>query len=200
MFKKKKPEKILDIPYHSQNENAVLREWHDRSCAIACVKMILDSFTDEDISMFDLIHEGLAINAHTEHGWSHDGIVRILRNHRVLAYSQEFKSVKINVTESGVSFSKSEHQDELRENGILKMLEEIQKGNPVICSVEAGFSDNKTSHTILIKGFRIDGENRSFIYHDPDSRNGEIKDNIEVEIERFLKYWKGLSIFVNKVE
>jgi hypothetical protein len=197
MFNRNKIKKIINIPYQSQNDNTVSDEWKDRACAIACVKMVLDIFSDDKKTMPELIEEGLIINAHTDQGWSHQGIVRILRNHGVLAYSQEFKSIKIIKKDGGVLKEKSEYSKKMIEDGLLKILLKINSGEPVICSVKPGFDENKFSHTILLVGFNFDKDKKVLIYHDSDSRSGEIKENKEVKLDIFMEYWKELAIFLN---
>lgn len=198
MFHRNKNKKNINIPYQSQNDDSVSGEWKDRSCAIACTKMILDFLSDDEVTMSDLIAEGLLIDAHTsEHGWSHQGIVRLLRNHGVSSYSQEFKTMNIMKDGDDVKINDSQYTKEIIETGIFKILNNICSDKPVICSVKACFGDNKTSHTILLTGFDFNDNKKVLIYHDPDSRKGEIKENKEVELDHFIEYWKKLSIFVD---
>lgn len=192
--KNKKIKNILKVPFFSQNDESVPVKWHDKSCAIACVSMMI-GYLLKEVSIESLINEALAINAYTEHGWSHDGIVRLLRNHGVSAYTQEFRAVSVKFENEKPIFEESIYAREFVIKGILKIFENISQNFPVICSMKEGFEDNKTSHTILITGFVIDGENKTIIYHDPDSRNGERKENKSADISRFLEYWKGLAVF-----
>jgi uncharacterized protein YvpB len=172
----------LNIKFVSQNSDEVPAEWHDKACGIACVKMILN-FAGAEFSIKDLINEGLEINGYTEYGWDHESLVRLLRNHGVNSYRQEFRS------------NDKDIESRLRDDGVSKIKSHIDNGQPVIVSVDKGFGNNNHLHLILVTGY--DDEN--FIYNDPDSRNGEEKEGATVSEEEFLKYWRGLAIFVEVV-
>ena len=183
--------KILDIPYTCMHSNAIPEEWHIRVCGLACIKMILD-YRDIETSLMDLLSEGQTIGAYNPSiGWDHNGLVRLLRNHGVLAYPQEFRSVKVDVN-SGESVESSVENDFI-EKGISKIKESIDKENPVMVSVKAGFGDNGSPHLILITGYEDD----DFIYHDPNNSDGEIKKAHVVSKERFIEYWRLFGIFVD---
>jgi hypothetical protein len=57
-------------------------------------------------------------------------------------------------------------------------------------SVKAGFSENKEDHMILIVGY----QNDDFLVFDPILLPDQ--NPISVPVEKFKKFWKGLSIFV----
>jgi len=194
--------KILDVPFVSQNSDQVSEMWRDRSCGIANVKMILDFLSDETIPIQELIAEGLAIEGYNYSilggSWKHEGLVRVLRNHGVLAYSQEFKAVKV-IQEDEVKFEKSSYSKKFIEQGIEKIIEQLDRGFPAIVSVNEGFNNNKTSHLVLITGYEMkDNKILNLYYNDPDSRDGVERKNSLVEIDKFKEFWRLFCIFVDK--
>ena len=174
-------EKILDVPFHAQDS--------DDSCGIAVTRMVLD-FLGEGSGMENLTKEAIAIGGRTEYGWSHESLVRLLHNHGVSAYPQEYRSVSVDVENK--IFTESTAEDFI-DKGIQKIILKIDEGLPTIISVKEKFNDNIESHLILITGYGDD----TLYYHDPDSRKGVIRNNEPVSISDFKKYWKKFAIFVD---
>jgi hypothetical protein len=192
----------LEVPFFSQLNNEISEDLQRQSCGICCVKMVIDYFAVKNKNkknatkvdsapISDLMKEGELIEAYNpsvENGvWTHEGLVRILRNHGVPAYAQEFRSVGVNL-ETG-EFEDNENQKDLLQIGIEKILFRLKKGYPVIASVREGFSENKVTHLIVITGFEKD-DSVSFIINDP-LRNEETV----VTLEHFLEYWRKFVIF-----
>lgn len=170
--------KILDIPYQSQYSDDVSADWHRRICGIACVKMILDYFCFEK-SIKDLLDDGLSSGGHDPRvGWSHNTLIKLLKENGVNAQREEFK------------------KEGLFEAGILKLRDSINKNFPIVISVEAGFDENKTSHLILITGYEASEDRGGFYYNDPLSEHIEKKD-LFVDMDKFEKYWRKLAIFTD---
>ncbi|HMO78925.1 MAG TPA: C39 family peptidase [Candidatus Paceibacterota bacterium] len=204
---------LLQVPFVSQNSSDILDDWKNRSCGIACIKMVLDychknnllisPFTKNTFTVSELIEEGIAINSFEQKtGWSHFGLVRILRNHGVISYSQEFRSIHVIVDKiDGITFSEGKNYPEIQIFGIKKIITSISSGKPVIVSVGPNFSNNKDNHLIVLTGFEntnpdnlLDG----FLYfHDPDSRDSVEKINFKISISDFLKKWRKMAIFVD---
>jgi len=186
----------MDIKYFSQLDKTVPVDRQHNICGAVCVKMILDSKnTESEININDLIKEGEMIGAfNLDIGglWTHDGLVRLLRNHGESSYAQEFRSVYANL-ETG-EFKTSEHEEELMQRGIEKIMRFIKRGKPVIASFKAGFTENTEPHLVVIKDIKTNEKSNSpvFIINDPVA--GE---EIEITIDHFLKYWKKMVIFVN---
>jgi len=183
--------KKLDIPHTCQYNDSIPEEWHIRVCGLACTKMILD-YKNVEIPLINLLNEGQSIGAYNPSvGWDHNGLVRLLRNHGVLAYSQEFRSVKVDI-ESG-EMNDSSNENNFIEQGLEKIIKSIDGGNPVMVSVKPGFGDNPESHLILITGYEDD----NFIYNDPNNSNGEIKKAHLVNKERFIDFWRLFGVFID---
>ena len=93
---------MIQIPYFSQLDDSIENFNKNQTCGISCVKMVLDFYLpNQKNDINDLIKEGVLIKAYDPNFlggvWVHDGLVRILRNHGIAAYSQEFRSVKVDI-------------------------------------------------------------------------------------------------------
>ncbi len=186
---------VLKVPYHSQYEGISDEDWKSKGCAIACTKMVLDYFSNNAPSIDSLISEGELVGGFKNGLWDHESIVRILRNHDISAYRQEFRSVIVDVEKE--EFIEVE---QLVNKGTRKIISELKKDLPIMVSVKEGFGDNNGPHMILITGAKIDenGIPTHLIYHDPDTRNGDRKESIEMEVSKFIDYWRRFAIFVEK--
>jgi hypothetical protein len=188
---------FLDVPYYSQYQNVLEEKWRSRACGVTSVKMVLKYFyPDNDESIDALIDEGVRIGGYkTEHGWDHETLVRLLRNRGLFAYREEFKSQVLRAGET--KGMPSIYDAKMAKAGIKKIFKMLKAGRPVIVSVDSGFGENTTSHLIVLVGFDLDdsGEVAGFVFNDPDAKTG-IKKNIFVEIGKFEKYWRRMSIFV----
>jgi uncharacterized protein YvpB len=182
--------KKLDVPFLSQKDNVLKKEYTHNSCGIVCVKMVLDYAKKGNRDLDELIQEGYVVGGTENAGWSHETLVRVLRNHGVLAFRQEFKSHNVDlISKQGLV---NENQEKgFRELGIQKIKNSIDLGYPVLISVKPGFGENGSDHLILVVGYSDD----LFFVNDPQ-RKGQEKDPIGVSIEKISEYWKGLSIFV----
>jgi len=183
--------KQLDIKHTCQCNESIPKEWHVRVCGLACVKMILD-YRKIESSLLDLLNEGQSIGAYNPSiGWDHNGLVRLLRNHEISAYPQEFRSVEVDI-DSG-EMRDSSREGGLIEKGLEKIRESIDNNNPVIISVSSGFGNNNSPHLVLITGYNEEG----FFFHDPDNSSGEIKKACPLSRDRFLMFWRLFGIFID---
>lgn len=179
----------LEVPFWSQKHNVDNEEYIDNSCGIVCVKMIL-AFAQKTVgSVDDLIKEGYVVGGKSKAGWNHETLVRLLRNHGVLAYRQEFKSHGVDL-EKEIGAENEVLTDLFIKTGINKIKRSLDFGFPVIVSVKPGFGENGGDHLVLVVGY----DENSFFVNDPQ-RKGYEKDPIGVPIEKFEEYWKGLTIF-----
>ena len=194
---------ILSVPFYSQHKDVFSEEWRSKSCAIVCLKMALDFLspqnglsTDDlikegEIIQNDMIEKGYMTGEHASNGWSHDVIVFISHNHGILAYREEFRSIKVD-KELQV-FTKGDFEEELETRAIQKITQIIEKKKPVIISIK---KPNGSFHTVLVVGFESNHTNPSFFfYHDPDTENGGNAE-MKVSITEFLKIWRRLAIFI----
>lgn len=149
--------------------------------------MIFD-WHNKGIDFETLYQEAQIVGDKVQAGWTHETIVRLLRNHGVLAYRQEFLGHTINFeTKKG---EVAEHAAQFVEKGIEKIKKSIDAGKPVFVSVKADFSENKEDHVVLVIGY----DETNFIFHDP-ILNLE-KTPLIYPIETFKSFWKNFAIFV----
>jgi hypothetical protein len=185
----------LDVPYYSQHNDIAEPHWQTRSCGVVCVKMVLELLKPDDQTSIDtLIDEAVLMNGYTRHGWSHDVLVNLFRNHGVHAYREEFRSIQVNAITRNMQ--PSVYEPLLVRNGISKIANVIVKGKPVIVSVDAGFDENKSTHLIVLTGVSEEGAGfGGFFYNDSDSKGG-VKKDMFVELSKFRQHWRKLAIFV----
>lgn len=179
--------KIINIPFFSQLDQQIPEDIRRSVCAIACIKMVID-YKKEKKDFSKILKEAEYIGQKDKAGWTHEVLVRILRNYNVLAYRQEF--VAHNIDLYNQSADVAEHTDEFVEKGIEKIKKNIDNQNPVMVSVKAGFSENKSDHMVLVIGY----ENDSLIIFDPILKID--KNPLLINIKNFKDFWKNLAIFV----
>jgi uncharacterized protein YvpB len=173
----------LQVPYYSQYKEVTDLEWQPKACAITCLKMVLDfeapNFNTTIPTLDELIQEGVSINAYSNDGWIHKGIVFLSHNHGVPAYQEEFRSVN------------KEFEKNLTEVGISKILKRLEDKKTSMVSVEKDFEKSGSFHQILIVGY----EDGNFLYHEPEEKD-ETGAFMQVSEERFLAHWRRLAIFI----
>lgn len=185
------------VPYYSQFADVTREEWKSKACTVTCLKMAIEYVTGKStVSVDTLIDEGVIIGAHTKHGWDHSGVAILAHNYGVPAYKEEFRSVKVNTETKG--FSKSEHEDSMREYGISKIIKVLDEGGLAIVSVLRGLKPDGGFHTILILGYEKSGDDLSFIFHDPDAKFGT-KSNMTISKTDFIPVWRKMAIFIDKM-
>ena len=186
--------KIIPVPYISQYSDSIERDWQNRSCGIACVAMLLGYYNLEDIGPMKLINEGVSIGGYCNRGWFHESLVRLLRNHGVNAYAQEFRSVAVSSEQK--TFEVSPLETKMIDEGLAKIIREIDVGHPVMVSVEPSFNTNKENHLILIIGYDFSDKKEKFIIHDPDSATEKsAHSEMPVDIAKIRKFWRKFAIF-----
>ncbi len=193
---------ILYVPFVSQYSAPRDEDGLSRACGMACVKKVVDFVYGESGTLIDYLTEGKMIkDAYIPGiGWTHKGLVAILRNHGVGAYNEEFKSVYKNI-ETGETLE-SPFEESHVERGIRKIAREVEHGRPVIVS---GVKDwnaeyknrNDKFHDTIILGVEINkNEILGFYYHDPDDENKDGK-NQYLDINTFKECWRRFAIFVS---
>jgi hypothetical protein len=164
--------------------------------------MVLDFYRadQKEIEITDLIKEGQRIDGYTEkYGWDHECLVRLLRNHGLASYRQEFKSLEIDSLTGGVSTS--DFANKLGDFGCKKIRQQIESGQPVLVSVLKRFAEPNTFHMVLVVGFETSEDRiKGFYCDDPEAKDASIGQNIFVPLEDFMSAWRLLAIFVDKIE
>jgi hypothetical protein len=189
---------LLYVPFVSQYSVPRDEDGLSRACGMACVKKVIDFYQGETGPLSDYMKEGKMIKDAfiPGIGWNHKGLVAILRNHGVGAYSEEFRSV-LNDIESGVvlpSPLESDHVD----RGIRKIAREVQHGRPVIVSGVKQWKEKDKYHDMIILGVEADRRViTGFYYHDPDDENIDGRNQF-VDINTFGECWRKLAIFISE--
>ncbi len=190
----------LNLPFYSQYSELVESEWQVRSCAILCLKIVMEFMGVENVSISELIKEGIAISQDltkkgkqqsgytNDFGWGHDLLVMLFRNKGIISYRQEFRSLDEKNATEFINF------------GINKIAKSIQAGFPVLASVFKDVNNPRISgHMVVISGIEEDdGGIRGFSISDPEEKNEAEGKNKLVDIRIFKKVWKKLAIFVEK--
>jgi|GEM_PF-634218 len=199
--------KILDIPYYSQFRDIKREDWQSHACGVVCVSMTLASikvWVDVD----NLIDEAIFVKGQIDGKWTHNALALLARNHGLLAYSQEFRTVSINLEDN--SCQPGVHESRFQKAGLKKIANSIDVGMPVLISVKEGFATNRSPHNVLIVGYEkaesviTSGQSKyvniTHLYvHDPDTREYE-KENMKVEIGKFLEYWRLFVVFFERLK
>jgi hypothetical protein len=126
---------ISGIPFYTQRldaQNYVVEgfptvseaeHWSERVCGLACVKMAIAGFTGKTIPLYELLQQGLKMNAYKEDlGWVHQGLVDIAKHHSLRGGRESIK-------------------DDLG-----KIYAHLKKGEIVIPSVSPGLEGGKVYH------------------------------------------------------
>ncbi|MEI7480003.1 MAG: C39 family peptidase [bacterium] len=189
---------ILPIKLFSQYSPEIPLEWQPRVCSLSVIKMILDSYSKDQLSFENIFNEVKAIGGYDErYGWNHEALVRVLRNHGVNAYRQEFKSRKINLENKNDQVS--EFESEMVNFGLKKNVASLENGFPVIVSVLRHFNEIGTMHSVLVVGFEKDEKGITGLYfNDPDTSIDQENKPVFVNLEVFTRAWRQLAIFIEK--
>jgi hypothetical protein len=112
----------------------------------------------------------------------------------VNAYAQEFRSV--NVSPENKTFEISVLETKMIDEGLAKIICEIDAKRPVMLSVSPGFNTNKENHLVLIIGYDFSNKNEKFIIHDPDAVTEKMAHSeMSVDIAKIRKFWRKFAIF-----
>lgn len=178
--------KIHNIPFYSQLSQFDWKErgfrsfeeaedWENRSCGIACIKMILDTHDEHKGNLFaDLISEMEEKGVYKSGvGCVHQGIV------------DEFNS-------RGIDSSRLKIED------VQKLKDLIDNDNVLIVSIGVGFVGGKKSgHLVPVIGYiENSGEITSIIVHYTSSLAACQWPEREIEVDRFMNHFSGNAIRV----
>lgn len=186
----------LKVPYYSQRIDVRDPEWHANSCLVVSIKMIAEFLGVKNISADDWIKEGIAVGAWDGKFWRHNEVIRLFRNHGIFSYSQEFKTVDVDIKNGETKEGKN--SELFVGKGIEKIAEKIDRGLPTVVSIYKYFTEKDRHHAIVIVGYEKEGNNiKGLYYHDPEMPEEKGGKDLFVEIEKFKIGWKKLAIFVD---
>lgn len=164
---------LFDVPFYSQFTDISSVHWQKVGCGIASVAMIIDHYSDEPVSVDELLARGIQAGAYIESaGWSHAGLLDLSR-----AYGLDGESVSL------VDLSGSDAFAEL---------ETVLVEGPVMVSVHYTFEPtNPIPHLVVIRGVQ-DGK---VFYNDPaEPAGGGV-----ISVDTFINAWKKRYIIIRPV-
>lgn len=149
-----------DVDVNGFNTPEMAMIWRDRSCGIACVRMILQSLGLSAPSLARLVKDGTSKGRYIDNvGWSHSGLAEFLEEAGLTAHAKQFSS--------------------------LRALDQALKApSVVILSVRPAFEDQsnapifarKGGHLVLCHGYEIATSNAIVAYRisDPDYATAQL--------------------------
>lgn len=142
--------------------------WGESVCGLACIRMIMGHYQIRVASSYELLTEGIQLNAYCEKGWIHQGLANIATN-----FGLKAKPIAI---QDGEELEKL-----LTNNG------------PVIVSVTGQLPEDgrKGGHLIVACGRHKENGEYKITFRDP-SKWG--KSNSSVPEKRFLASFTGRGI------
>lgn len=169
----------IETPYYSQFVDIKNPFWMLRACGAICFKMVSETQGAQvgDVIVFCEVAK-LAGGYDMQNGWVHDYIIK-------------------KAEEIGLSAYRKEGMTEIDE-----LLAFLEKGRPVIASVEKRLLEQIRFHMIVLVGFEKDefGALTDFYYHEPESTDKEKGKYRKCTREVFLEYWRGKAIFISREE
>lgn len=181
---------ILPVPYHSQFLEVHDYEWNIRSCSGTCVAMTLEYFTGEKLDILSYMKEAEGQGGYSRlNGASHDYIISFFEKKGLKSWRYKNEATKDTLTDTNL------------------LVEELEKGNPVIVSVEKRTLEQKKFHMILLIGFEKDtnGQVTYLYYHEPEATTVSVEGDTrvggkdrKVPLATFMDAWRGRAIFVSK--
>ncbi len=180
---------LFNIPYYSQHRDVRDPLWQKRACGVACLKMLIETSGVETPPLDEMILEGVALGAYSEHGWTHEGLISLGATYGGAFARKEFKSKDAD----------EEEAIRLNKEGIDMILSELKEGRPIIVSAIKNFELRDKFHLVLIVGVETeDGAIKGFYYHDPDHDTEEDGAYQFVSFEIFMDTWRRMAIFIKE--
>lgn len=195
----------MQVPFLSQRDFGQLAddprasrqgiEWHERSCAVACLTMVLQHF-GRSVTMDDVLLSGLAHNAFDPtRGWLHSGQVAVLQSYGLAAYRRNWRLMDGRESEylAGRRLTPLTRQEvsmvqqELLEEGVWTV-RRLTRQIPLILSIFRPWGDDSSiGHQVVI----LNANESCVTFHDPAERAGA---NICRPAADFFGNWKGTAI------
>jgi predicted double-glycine peptidase len=164
---------VPTVPFYSQFADITAPNWQKVGCGITSLAMLIDYYSDETISVDDLLQKGIAAGAYiSSAGWSHQGLINL---------SKEFGLSGLAVSLSGLSMTDAFNE-----------LKRALAEGPVMVSVHYTFEPtNPIPHLVVVNGVK-DGK---VFYNDPAEKAG----GHSLSIEKFEGAWKKRYISIRPV-
>lgn len=162
------------VPFYSQFKDISSPKWKKVGCGIASLAMIIEYYNHDDISVNELLQEGISAGAYLDDaGWIHKGLIDLSKVYGLVGETYDYKKLSY-------------------ENAYAEITRALNEG-PVIASVHYEFDPQSTiPHLVVIN--RIEGE--LVYYNDPAAKKGDIP----ISKEKFLAAWKKRFIVMRPVQ
>lgn len=160
----------LTVPYYSQFIDIADPFWMLRGCGAVSFAMVATFHGVKIPSIIDFCNEAKDVGGYDmTNGWVHDYLVNKAK-------------------EYGLEAERKEGLTDLNE-----IMSSLEKGNPVIVSVEKRVLEQKRFHMLVVVGY----EDGMIIYHEPESTDKERGQYRRCDTETFMNYWRGKALFVS---
>ncbi len=161
------------MPFYSQFDDITPVSWQKVSCGIASVAMLIDYYSDENVSPDALLEQGIAAGSFlSDAGWIHAGLIR-------LSHQFGLDGASHSLSHLGMADAFTE-------------LSAVVDEGPVMVSVHYTFEPtNPIPHLVVVNGVR-DGK---VFYNDP----AEVSGGGSLSIEKFKRAWKKRYISIRPV-
>lgn len=171
----------LSVPYYSQFIDIQDPFWMLRACGAVSLKMVVEFCGATVPELLTLCNEARERGGYDMYnGWVHDYLVTKAKELGLEAYRKE-----------GL-----ESVDEI--------IEHLDKGFPVIVSVEKRVLEQTRFHMLVVVGYEKETTNNELpitsyrlFYHEPESTDKEKGQYRFCSQEVFFSYWRGKAIFVS---
>jgi uncharacterized protein YvpB len=161
----------LNVPYYSQFVDIQDPFWMLRACGAVSLKMVGEFHGVPVPDVLTLCNEAKERGGYDmSNGWMHEYLVT--KAHELGLHAERKEGLQT--------------ADEV--------IGSLEKGNPVIVSVEKRVLEQKRFHILVIVGY----EDGQFIYHEPESTDKERGSYRMCSTETFMEYWRGMGIFITK--
>lgn len=161
----------LNVPYYSQYLDIIDSFWIIRGCGAVSLKMVAEFHSVVVPDILTLCNEAKDKGGYDmKNGWIHDYLVSKAR-------------------ELGLRAERKEGLIDIKDITAF-----LDKGNPVIVSVEKRVLEQTRFHIIVVVGY----EGNNIFYHEPESTDRESGQYRVCDTETFMNYWRGKAIFVSK--
>jgi hypothetical protein len=178
----------------SQYIDITNEEWKNKGCSISSLWMAFKkSKEDFDLSVDQILEEGISINGFKDGFWDHKSIAILAHNHGLASYTEEFKSSPFGID--------TEYAKDMNEYGVNKIFDFIKNNNRavVIVSIPKNFDQIDKPHSILLHNVSEKAGEKYFIYNDPEKLSKSDGENLEINLEEFKNKWRCLAIFINQI-